>query len=103
MQWLGQFIIVYSTPYMMTNITYGTFLFFACSVVIGLLVVFFLMPETKGLSLEEMDILYNIPGILAIHQRKKADAIIAEQRQAEELVNTEKVVEVTQHVETSSV
>lgn len=99
-QWLGQFVIVYSTPYMMTNITYGTFLFFACSVVVGLVIVIFLMPETKGLSLEEMDILFNVPGVLAINQRKKANAIIAEQREAERIVGAEKVPEKADCVET---
>ncbi|OTB01160.1 hypothetical protein M426DRAFT_64584 [Hypoxylon sp. CI-4A] len=84
-QWLGQFIIVYSTPYMMTNITYGTFLFFGCFLVVGMLVVFFLMPETKGLSLEDMDILFSIEGS-AVTQRRKADEIIATQRAAENVV-----------------
>ncbi|KAI1099545.1 general substrate transporter [Jackrogersella minutella] len=86
MQWLGQFIIVYSTPYMMTSITYGTFLLFGCFLVIGTLVVFFLMPETKGLSLEEMNVLFNVKGF-AMNQRKKADEIIALQRAAENVVN----------------
>ncbi|KAI8213941.1 putative quinate permease [Colletotrichum sp. SAR 10_76] len=57
-QWLGQFTIVYSTPYMMTDITYGTFLLFACSVVFGFVFTFLLIPETKGISLEDMDVLF---------------------------------------------
>ncbi|KAI0880240.1 general substrate transporter [Annulohypoxylon maeteangense] len=85
-QWLGQFIIVYSTPYMMTNITYGTFFFFGSFLVVGALVIFFFMPETKGLSLEEMSVLFNVKG-LAITQRKKADEIIASQRVAENVAD----------------
>ncbi|KAJ4371147.1 hypothetical protein N0V83_004363 [Neocucurbitaria cava] len=84
-QWLGQFIIVYSTPYMMTDITYGTFLFFGASLVVAITFVFFLMPETRGLSLEEMDILFGISGS-AINKRRKAEEIIAGQRGAENLV-----------------
>ena len=78
-QWLGQFIIVYSTPYMMTNITFGTFLLFATSVLIGVAIVWFLMPETKGLSLEEMDILFSIKGS-ARTKRRETDRIIDEKR-----------------------
>ncbi|KAI0165432.1 general substrate transporter [Hypoxylon sp. FL1284] len=85
-QWLAQFIIVYSTPYMMTNITYGTFLFFGASLVVGMLLVFLFVPETKGLSLEDMDVLFNVRG-LAAAQRKKADDIITSQRAAENLVD----------------
>lgn len=88
-QWVGQFIIVYSTPYMMTNITYGTFLLFGTSVVIGIVVVFLFMPETKNLSLEEMDILFNISG-MGYQQRSKADHIIAEMRAAENVAGAEK-------------
>ncbi|KAI0836625.1 general substrate transporter [Hypoxylon sp. FL0890] len=97
-QWLGQFIIVYSTPYMMTNITYGTFLFFGGFLLFGTMVVFFLMPETKGLSLEDMDILFNIKG-LAITQRKKADEIIGSQRAAENAVDLEEKGDHAIHIE----
>ncbi|KAI1140085.1 general substrate transporter [Hypoxylon sp. FL0543] len=97
-QWLGQFIIVYSTPYMMTNITYGTFLFFGGFLLVGTIVVFLLMPETKGLSLEDMDILFNIKG-LAMTQRKKADEIIGSQRAAENAIDLEKKTEHALHIE----
>lgn len=71
---------------MMTNITYGTFFFFGSFLIFGVLVVFLFMPETKGLSLEEMNVLFNVKG-LAITQRKKADEIIASQRAAENVVH----------------
>ncbi|KAI1418301.1 general substrate transporter [Hypoxylon sp. FL1857] len=97
-QWLGQFIIVYSTPYMITSITYGTFLFFGGFLLIGTLVVFFLMPETKGLSLEDMDVLFNIKG-LATTQRRKADEIIGSQRAAENAVSLEEKTEHAMNIE----
>ncbi|KAL6916282.1 hypothetical protein ACHAP8_010914 [Fusarium lateritium] len=83
-QWLGQFIIVYSTPYMMADITYGTFLLFACSVVFGLFFAFFLIPETKGISLEDMDILFSRKGMPRTWRRQTND-VIAERRAAEEV------------------
>ncbi|EKD18019.1 uncharacterized protein L3040_004558 [Drepanopeziza brunnea f. sp. 'multigermtubi'] len=81
-QWLGQFIIVYSTPYMMSDIKWGTFIFFGASLAVGITVAILFMPETKGLSLEEMDVMFNISG-LAPRKRAKADEIIRERRLAE--------------------
>jgi hypothetical protein len=80
-QWLGQFTIVYSTPYMMTNITYGTFFLFGFSVLFGIVFSFAFIPETKGLSLEDMDILFNQSGF-AFTWRKKTDKIIQERTDA---------------------
>lgn len=78
-QWLGQFMIAYSTPYMMNNITYGTFLFFGSSVIVGVILVFFSLPETKEVALEDMDIMFGVKG-LAWHKRKETDRILAERR-----------------------
>ncbi|KAH9221898.1 general substrate transporter [Leptodontidium sp. 2 PMI_412] len=83
-QWLGQFIIVYSTPYMMNNIKYGTFIFFGSSLVVGMIFVILFMPETKGLSLEDMDIMFNMSG-LAHGKRAKTDGIISERRVADDM------------------
>ena len=70
----------------------------------GILTVILFMPDTKGLSLEEMDILFTIKG-LAHGQRKKADAIIQDMRSAENLVGTDKkeglVIEQTEQAETA--
>ena len=57
-QWLAQFIVVYSLPYMMTSIKYGTFLFFGTCTVIAFFFAFFFVPETKGVALEDMDLLF---------------------------------------------
>ncbi|CAH0028134.1 unnamed protein product [Clonostachys rhizophaga] len=80
-QWLGQFIIVYSTPYMMTNITYGTFFLFGSAVLFGVVFVFVLVPETKGLSLEDMDILFSQQGP-GYTWRSKTDILVEERRLA---------------------
>lgn len=78
-QWLFQFIIVYSNPYMMSNIKYGTFYFFAACLVISWFFAWFCMPETQGITLEDMDILFNTPGT-ARTKRKETDKIIEERR-----------------------
>ncbi|PBP15963.1 MFS quinate transporter QutD [Diplocarpon rosae] len=82
-QWLGQFTIVYSTPYMMDDIKWGTFIFFGCALVVAIIFAILFMPETKGLTLEDMDILFNLSG-LAHSKRAKTDEIIRERRIAQE-------------------
>jgi hypothetical protein len=54
-QWLSQFAIARASPTMLTEWKGGFFFFFAsCLVVMGSLV-FWLVPETKGKTLERMD------------------------------------------------
>jgi hypothetical protein len=58
MQWLAQFIVVYSLPHMVLSITYGTFIFFGACTVVAFIFAYFFVPETKGVNLEDMDILF---------------------------------------------
>ncbi|CAK7221909.1 hypothetical protein SBRCBS47491_004690 [Sporothrix bragantina] len=58
-QYLGQFVVVYSLPYMVNSIKYGTYLFYAAWIVVGFVFTYFLVPETKGVSLEDMDLLFD--------------------------------------------
>ena len=46
------------TPIMITNIGWGTYLFFAIVNACFLPVIYFLYPETKQRSLEEIDIIF---------------------------------------------
>lgn len=39
-QWIMQFVIIYSTPYMIANITYGTFFVFAASIFVSSIIVY---------------------------------------------------------------
>lgn len=56
--WLYNFVISQATPHMFIKMGYGVYLFFASCMVISVLWVFFLMPETKGVPVEEMDNLH---------------------------------------------
>lgn len=87
-QWLGQFIIAYSTPYMIADIQYGVFLFFGSAVVCGMTFAFFFLPETKGVQLEDMDIMFSHKGF-ARQKRKHLDAVLNERRA--EIVETKVV------------
>lgn len=75
-QWLFQFMIVYSLPYMVVAIKWGTFLFFAISTICAFFFTFFFVPETKGLTLEDTDVLFNIKGIATTKNKVFAQKVI---------------------------
>lgn len=60
--WMNNFIVGQVTPDMLTGITYGTYIFFGLITFLGALFIAFLVPETKQLSLEEMDIIFGSEG-----------------------------------------
>ncbi|KAI1085518.1 general substrate transporter [Whalleya microplaca] len=56
--WLFNFLIVMVTPIMITNIGWGTYLFFACVNATFIPIIYFFYPETAKRSLEEIDIIF---------------------------------------------
>ncbi|EME89125.1 uncharacterized protein MYCFIDRAFT_185536 [Pseudocercospora fijiensis CIRAD86] len=63
--WLNNFIVGQVTPDMLTSMTYGTYLFFGILTFMGAGFIFLFFPETKKLSLEEMDVLFGSAGFAA--------------------------------------
>ena len=62
--WMNNFIIGQITPKMLEKITYGTFIFFGLlGCVGGFLFIWLVVPETKRLTLEEMDVLFGSRGV----------------------------------------
>ena len=61
--WMTNFIVGQITPDMIEKITYGTFIFFGLMTFFGVCFIWFVVPETKRLSLEEMDILFGTQGL----------------------------------------
>jgi hypothetical protein len=57
--WLMNFMIARSVPYMISNIEYGTYLLFAACLTLAIPFVYFLVPETKGRSLENVDAIFH--------------------------------------------
>ncbi|KAI8137384.1 general substrate transporter [Fennellomyces sp. T-0311] len=53
--WMCNFIIGLVTPPMLSGIGYGTYVFFGCFCFLSFFFVLFIVPETKGRTLEEMD------------------------------------------------
>ncbi|KAI8226691.1 MFS glucose transporter mfs1 [Colletotrichum sp. SAR 10_99] len=65
--WMCNFIIGLVTPDMLEKIGYGTYLFFAAFALIAFVMTYFFVPETRGKSLEEMDLVF---GDTAAHEEK---------------------------------
>lgn len=59
--WLGSFIIARSTPYMISDLGYGAYFFFGSILVLMGIWSLFFVPETKGITLEDMDALFSKP------------------------------------------
>ncbi|KFZ00912.1 hypothetical protein V500_00933 [Pseudogymnoascus sp. VKM F-4518 (FW-2643)] len=57
--WIMNFVVATVTPIMLTNIGYKTFLVFMCFCILGFFWAFFILPELKGLSLEEIDAVFH--------------------------------------------
>ncbi|KEZ43725.1 Uncharacterized protein SAPIO_CDS4352 [Scedosporium apiospermum] len=60
--WMNNFIVGQVTPDMLQKITYGTYILFGCLTTLGAAFIWFLVPETKRLTLEEMDIIFGSEG-----------------------------------------
>ncbi|KAL5361080.1 general substrate transporter [Aspergillus floccosus] len=55
-QWLIQFVITKALPYIFSSFGYGTWFFFATWMIMASIWAFFFLPETKGKTLEDLDI-----------------------------------------------
>lgn len=53
--------ITKATPSMLLKMSYGTYLFFAIWTYIGVVFIYFCLPELKGRSIESMDDLFERP------------------------------------------
>ncbi|KAF8245420.1 general substrate transporter [Wilcoxina mikolae CBS 423.85] len=61
-QWVGQFGVARATPYMLIGIRGGTYFVFGSFLIVMLIWVWGWLPETKGITLENMDLLFGVPG-----------------------------------------
>ncbi|TPX15363.1 uncharacterized protein E0L32_004640 [Thyridium curvatum] len=60
--WMNNFIVGQVTPDMLQGITYGTYILFGLLTYLGAAFIWFFVPETKRLTLEEMDIIFGSEG-----------------------------------------
>ncbi|KAL4897945.1 general substrate transporter [Aspergillus ambiguus] len=55
-QWLIQFVITKALPYIFSSFGYGTWFFFATWMILASVWAFFFLPETKGKTLDDLDV-----------------------------------------------
>lgn len=94
--WMCNFIIGLVTPDMLDSIGWGTYIFFAAFCLIALVFTYFFVPETRGKSLEEMDVVF---GDTAAHEEKTRLYDIAAAMGLTEALPNEKIDHVRQHDE----
>lgn len=63
--WLGNFVVAMIAPILFEYITFWTYILFAFMNIIFIPMVYFWFPETKGLSLEQVEILFAVDDIKA--------------------------------------
>jgi sugar porter (SP) family MFS transporter len=80
--WLFNFVIARSVPYMVSNIGYGTYFVFGTCLTLSIPFVYFFVPETKGLSLEEVDVLFGGAGSGPLIAARLEDAELGEKEEA---------------------
>ncbi|CRG87078.1 Quinate permease [Talaromyces islandicus] len=68
--WMNNFIVGQVTPDMITGMAYGTFIFFGLITLLGSVFVWVFVPETKQLTLEEMDVIFGSQGVAAADKER---------------------------------
>ncbi|RDW77972.1 general substrate transporter-3 [Coleophoma crateriformis] len=76
--WLNNFAIGQATPPMVQHMGFGTFIFFGLMCFIGAAFIYFVVPETKNLTLEEMDEVFGDEAGNAMEDRIRLDRIYGE-------------------------
>ncbi|CAO0803511.1 unnamed protein product [Mucor circinelloides] len=71
--WLGNFVVAMIAPVLFEYITFWTYILFAFMNIIFIPMVYFWFPETKGLSLEQVEILFAVDDIKADIQSLASD------------------------------
>lgn len=71
--WMSNFIVGQITPKMLEKIAYGTFIFFGALTFGGAVFVWLVVPETKRLTLEEMDVLFGSVGVAEADAKRMRD------------------------------
>jgi hypothetical protein len=56
--WLWTYVVTKALPSMYTSMGYGVYIFFATTLICASVYAFFFIPETKGLRIDQMDVLF---------------------------------------------
>ena len=92
LHWFFQFAVVRVIPTMMLSLhVWGGFLFFACICAIGLVLLFFMAPETNRVPMEEMDALFAGPWYCGWKARVESTQHHIEGEKHNEITHVDKV------------
>lgn len=69
-QWAIQFAITKALPYIFTSFGYGTWFFFASWMLVASTWSFFFLPETKGLTIAQMDVILYVKLAILLLKKK---------------------------------
>lgn len=103
--WMFNFIIGLTTRDMLASMRYGTYIFFASFCIMGGLFVWFMIPETKDKTLEELDVYFGgDKDSIAVKDRERMAAInerlgITDAETAEDLVSRAKLERPTEETQ----
>ncbi|CAF1647623.1 unnamed protein product, partial [Adineta ricciae] len=78
--WVTNCLVSFLVPVLLERITYGTYLIFGSLCFIMAVLVYFFYPETKGRSLEEMDLVFS-NSVLVGSMRQRQKRIIDKKKQ----------------------
>ena len=71
--WLNNFAVGISTSPFIKNTQFGAFIFFGAITTVAIFYVWFLVPETKGRTLEEMDEIFGDAGFAEADEKLKRE------------------------------
>ncbi|ODO09036.1 hypothetical protein I350_02634 [Cryptococcus amylolentus CBS 6273] len=90
--WLMNFTVAMVTPHMISSIGYKTYIVFMCFCIVGFIYSVFILPELKGLTLEEVDRIFkDTSGAEDRERRERIAAQIGLDKVANEVQHKEKV------------
>ncbi|KLU82161.1 quinate permease, partial [Magnaporthiopsis poae ATCC 64411] len=76
--WFGSFVVARATPYMITDLGYGTYFMFGGFVVAMGIWAFCFVPETRGIMLEGMDALFSKPMHITVWNQIRGRPVVEE-------------------------
>lgn len=80
--WISNFIVGVATPPMIAEAGFGTYVFFACFCLLSGVWAYFLVPETKGKTLEEIDEVFGDGSAREEHEIMRQAAMDARRKSA---------------------
>ncbi|KAI9279697.1 general substrate transporter [Umbelopsis sp. AD052] len=99
--YLMNFVIGEITPIMLSRITFWTYIFFCLTNFACVIILYFFYPETRGLSLEQMEVLFGGAGADVVRQVENGEYGVNTEKQAHTQADSESETEPKSNVETT--